>query len=166
MTVEHPLALVGEDIQAASLIVLERRKQRIPPRVREVLSLVDNDGVESMTGLELCCKVGHLERKVVLPELHSRLRAQRFVGSFGRAPQHAQCMELTDIGRTLPPRPRGGDALKVRSEAMRVADECDALPFLREPAGLLHRQERLAAARSAAHLDAVEQPDGDRKSVV
>ena len=43
---------------------------------------------------------------------------------------------------------------------MGVADECDALAFLREPAGLLHGQEGLAAARAPADLDAVEQSDG------
>ncbi len=43
---------------------------------------------------------------------------------------------------------------------MRVADECDALPFLRESSGLLHRQEGLAAAGAAADLDAMDQTDG------
>ena len=43
---------------------------------------------------------------------------------------------------------------------MGVADERDALPLGGEPTGLLHREERLAAARSAADLDAVEQLDG------
>lgn len=76
MSVEHALALVGEDIQTARFIVLERRKQRIPPRVREVLRLVDNDRVESIPRLELRREVGHLEREVMLPESHGLVGAQ------------------------------------------------------------------------------------------
>ena len=76
MSVEDPLALIGEDIQAAGLVVLEGRQQRIPPGVREVLRLVDDDRVEAMSGLELRCQLGHLERKVVLPELHGLVCAQ------------------------------------------------------------------------------------------
>ena len=43
---------------------------------------------------------------------------------------------------------------------MGVADERDALAALGESAGLLHGQEGLAAAGTAADLDAVEQADG------
>ena len=43
---------------------------------------------------------------------------------------------------------------------MGVADQRDALASLGEPAGLLHGEEGLAAARAAADLDAVEQTDG------
>ena len=43
---------------------------------------------------------------------------------------------------------------------MGVADQRDPLPALGEPPGLFHCEERLAAARAAAHLDARQQPDG------
>ena len=43
---------------------------------------------------------------------------------------------------------------------MGVADERDALALRGESAGLLHGQEGLAAARSPADLDAVQQLDG------
>ena len=42
---------------------------------------------------------------------------------------------------------------------MRVADQRDSLTGRGKPPRLLDRQERLAAARTAAHLDAVEQPN-------
>lgn len=42
---------------------------------------------------------------------------------------------------------------------MRVADECDALPLLRQPPRLLDREECLAASGAAPHLDPVQQPD-------
>ena len=58
-------------------------------------------GVEPVAGLELCCQVGHLERKVVLPELDGLLGAHRFVGAFGCAPQHAEGVELADVGRAV-----------------------------------------------------------------
>ena len=53
VAVEDALAFVGEDVQAAGLLVLERCEQRIPPRVGEVLGLVDDDRVEPVPGLEL-----------------------------------------------------------------------------------------------------------------
>ena len=43
---------------------------------------------------------------------------------------------------------------------MRVADQRHPLPPLSESAGLFHREEGLAAARAAAHLDARQQADG------
>ena len=43
---------------------------------------------------------------------------------------------------------------------MGVADQRDALALRGESAGLLHGEEGLAAAGSAADLDAVEQADG------
>ena len=43
---------------------------------------------------------------------------------------------------------------------MGVADQRDALALRGEPTGLLHGEEGLAAARSPADLDAVEQADG------
>ena len=39
---------------------------------------------------------------------------------------------------------------------MRVADQCDSVTGRGKPSCLLDRQERLAAACTAAHLDAVE----------
>ena len=111
VSVEDALAFIGEDIQATGFVVLEGRQQRIPPGVREVLCLVDDDRVEAMSGLELRCQLGHLERQVVLPELHGLVCPERFVGSFRCAPKHTESMELTDIGRTLPPRPGRADAL-------------------------------------------------------
>ena len=77
VAVEDALALVGEDVDAAGLVVLERGEQRVPPGVGEVLRLVDDDRVESVAGLELRCEIGHLEREVVLPELHGLVGAQR-----------------------------------------------------------------------------------------
>ena len=111
-------------------------------------------------GLEFGCEVGHLQRQVVLPELDGLLGAQRFVGPCGRTPLHAEGVELADVGGLLAARPGGGDALQVGRQAVRVADQGDALASLGEPAGLLHGQEGLAAAGAAADLDAVEQPDG------
>ena len=67
--VEDALALVGEHVDAAGLFVFQRRQKRIPPRIGEVLGFVDDDRVEPVTGLELRCQFGHVERKVVLPEL-------------------------------------------------------------------------------------------------
>jgi hypothetical protein len=49
--VEDTLAFVGEHVDAAGLVVLERREQRVPPSVGEVLGLVDDDGVEPVTRL-------------------------------------------------------------------------------------------------------------------
>ncbi len=113
-----------------------------------------------MAGLELRCKLGHLERQVVFPELHGLVGAQRFVGSFGCAPQHAEGMELADVGRSLAAGPGRADALEVGGEAVGVADECDALAFLRESAGLLHCKEGLAAASATTDLDAMDQTGG------
>ena len=153
--VEDALTLIGEDVQAAGLVVFERGEQRIPPGVGEVLCLVDDDRVESVAGLELRCEVGHLERKVVFPELHGLVGAQRFVGPFGCAPQHAESVELADVGGPLASGPGGADAFEVGGQAVGVADERDALALLRESAGLLHGEEGLAAAGAAADLDAV-----------
>jgi hypothetical protein len=65
VAVEDPLALIGENVKAAGLVVFERREKLVPPRVREVLRSVDDYRVKSMSVLELCCKLGHLEREVV-----------------------------------------------------------------------------------------------------
>ena len=43
---------------------------------------------------------------------------------------------------------------------MGVADERDPLASQREAPGLLHGEERLAAARAATDLDAIKQADG------
>ena len=86
MPVEDALALVGEHVEAAGLVVLERGQQRVPPGVGEVLGLVDDDRVEPVAGLQLCCEIGHLERQVVLPELHGLVTAMASSGPSG-APQ-------------------------------------------------------------------------------
>jgi hypothetical protein len=74
--VEDALTLIGEHVQAASLVVFERGEQRIPPGVGEVLCLVDDDCVEAVAGFELCCEICHLQREVVFPELPCLLGAQ------------------------------------------------------------------------------------------
>ena len=127
VAVEDALAFVGEHVDAAGLVVLERGEQRVPPGVGEVLGLVDDDRVEPVTRLELRCQVGHLERQVVLPELDGLVVADGFVGTFGCAPQLAEVVELADVGRLLTSRPVGGDALQVGGQAVGVADERDAL---------------------------------------
>ncbi len=83
-----------------------------------------------------------------------------FVGSLGCAPLDAERVELADVGGLLAARPGGGDAFEVRGQAVGVADQRHALALARETAGLLHGEEGLAAAGSAAHLDAVEQSGG------
>ena len=87
-------------------------------------------------------------------------RADDVVGTFRCAPLLAEIVELADIGGLLPARPGRADAFQVGRQAMGVADERDALAALGKPTGLLHGEEGLAAARSAAHLDTIEQPDG------
>src|SRR6476620_11721496 len=69
-------------------------------------------------------------------------------------------MELPDVAGLLAPRPGGGDALEVGGQAVRVTDECDPLAFLCQSAGLLHREEGLAAPGATADLDAVDETDG------
>ena len=69
-------------------------------------------------------------------------------------------MELADIGGLLTARPGRGDAFEVGRQAVGVADQRHPLAPLSEAAGLLHRQEGLAAAGTAANLDSVEQPGG------
>ena len=127
MAVEDALAFVGEHVDAAGLVVVQCGEQRVPPGVREVLCLVDDDRVETVTWRQLACEFSHFEWKVVLPELNGLLIADGLVGTFRRAPQLAEVVELTDVGRLLTPRPVGGDALQVRRETVRVADQRDAL---------------------------------------
>ena len=158
--VEHALAFIGEHVEAAGLVVLECGEERVPPSVGEVLRLVDNDGVEPVTRLQLCCEFSHLERQVLLPELDGLVTSERLVGSFGCAPELAEVVKLADVGRLLASVPVGGDALEVGSQAVRVADERDTLALGGEPTGLFDGEESLAAARSPADLDTVEQLDG------
>ena len=96
---ENTLTFVGEDVEATGFVVLEGREQRVPPCVGEILRLVDDDRVEPVTGLELRCQISHLKRQVVFPELHGLLGAQGFVGPFGCSPQHAEGVELANVGR-------------------------------------------------------------------
>jgi hypothetical protein len=71
-------------------------------------------------------------------------------------------VELADVGEMLAPRPGGADALEVGGEAVRLADERDALAFLRETAGLFHSEERLAAARAVTNLNAMDETNASR----
>ena len=113
-----------------------------------------------MTGLQLCCEFSHLERKVVLPEVDGFVIADGFVGPFGCTPELAEVVELADVGRLMASGPVGGDALEIGGQAVGVADECDALALRGEPAGLLHGEKGLAAARSPADLHTVKELDG------
>ena len=66
---EEALPLVGEDKDAALLLVLERTQHRRPPGVGEVLRLVDHERVEAPAGRQLGGLLGHQRRQPVLPEL-------------------------------------------------------------------------------------------------
>jgi hypothetical protein len=154
------LAFVGEHVEAAGLVVLECGEQWVPPGVGEVLSLVDDDGVEPVSRLQLCSEFSHLKRKVVFPELGGLVTSKGLIGTLGCAPKLAEVVKLADVGRLMASVPVGGDALEVGSQIVRVADERDTLALSGEPTGLLDGEESLAAARSPADLDAVEQLDG------
>ncbi|BDX32234.1 hypothetical protein TUM20985_27810 [Mycobacterium antarcticum] len=75
--------LVAEHVDAALDGVLQRSEQRVPPGVGEVLRLVDDDRVEAVAEVEFGYEIGHLERKVALPELHGLVIAQSLVGPGG-----------------------------------------------------------------------------------
>ena len=83
---EDALAFVGEDVKVTGFVVLQSRQQRVPPRVGEVLGLVDDNRIEPVAGLELRCQISQLKRQVVFPELYGLLAAQGFVGPFGCSP--------------------------------------------------------------------------------
>ena len=157
---ENTLTFVGEDVQATGFVVLQSRQQRVPPRVGEILGLVDDDRVEPLAVLELGCQISHLKRQVVLPELHGLLGAQGFVGPFGCSPAHAEGVELADVGQLVAAAPIGGDALQVGGQAVGVAEQGHPLARRGKPTGLFHREKGLAAARPPADLNAVQQSDG------
>jgi hypothetical protein len=74
VAVEDTLSFVTEDVDTAVDGAFERGKQRVPPCVGEILSVVDDDGIESMTGFELGCEISHLEREFMFPETGRSLR--------------------------------------------------------------------------------------------
>ena len=91
----------------------------------------------------------------MLPELDGVVISHGFIWTFGCAPPLAEVVELPDVGRLLTTTPGGGDALQVGRQAVRVADQRNALAITCQPSRLLHGQEGLTAAGTAADLDAV-----------
>ncbi len=157
-TGEEPLVLVGEDEDAALLLVAQRTQDRLPPGVGEVLGLVDHHRVEAVTGRQLAGLLGHQPGQSVLPELAV------VAGAHLDAPQSAQVLVGADERGPVLARPGGGLALEVLGQTDRVADQGHPLRALTLTAsagqvlGLLQRQYGLAAARSPAHLDPAQQP--------
>ena len=138
----------------------ERGEQWVPPAVGEVLGLVDDDGVEALSGRQVGGELEHLLGQVVLEELGGGFGAVGLVGAFGCAPTHSEGVELADIAGLLALRPVRGDAFQIGGQAMRVAQQRHALTFFAQSAGLFDGHEGLAAARSPADLDPLKQTDG------
>jgi hypothetical protein len=130
---EHPLPLIGEDVQTAVLPVLERRQHSRPPALREVLRLVDDDGVEPL-GLGALTRQGdHLGREELLPVGAVVIRSRR------DAPVDVEVVEGADVGRPLPTAQRGDPAAEELGKPAGVAHQRHALTGRGEPSGLLDR---------------------------
>ncbi len=160
---EHPLVLVGEDVEPALLLVAQGLQHRAPPRLGEVLRLVDHHGVVALAVGQVGGELPHEPRQLDLPELA--------VGpvALGCAPLAAEVVEGADEGGLVPPRPGGHHALEVGGQAEGVAEQRHPLGGATvapaaEVLGLLQRQHGLARPRTAAHLDTAQQP-GDARIV-
>ena len=92
---EDPLALVGEDEQPAVLPVLEPLHQRRPPRVGEVLPLVDDERVVALLLEQVLGDPAHLLGQPPLPVVAVVVLPGR------RAPRDAEGVELPDVRRSL-----------------------------------------------------------------
>ena len=161
---EHPLPFVAVGVDTTGDLVAQRPHQRRPPVVGEVLGLVDHNGVEPLGIGKLTGSLGHPRRQPGLPILGVVARAVDV-----DAPAAGEILEGSDECRALRGRPDEQCPPQVVGQSVAVADHRNPLPSPAHPAAgkvgcLPHRQHRLAAARSPADLDAVEQP-GDAQQV-
>ena len=154
---EHALVLVGVDVQTARLLVAQRVHQRPPPPVREVLRLVHDDGVEPLPVGQCGGQVRHTVGQATLPEVAV------LPGAALGTPGPPQLLEGADERRS----PLAAQAFQLATEVLRQADRVaqqshplrrPVVAAARQVLGLGERQDGLAAARSPAHLDPVEQP--------
>lgn len=97
MPIEHALRLVAEHVDATVVGVSQARQYRPPPFVGEVLRLVDDDGVEAVSGIQRLGKISHLVRQLVLPEVLCGIADNRLVRSRCRSPFDPELMEFAHV---------------------------------------------------------------------
>ena len=157
---EDALTAVAGDEEAAIFAIAERRDDRTPPAVGEVLRLVDDDRIEPLPVEELLGKLCHAGGKFLLPPADGFLGADALVRAGRRAPFDAEGVEFADVGRLFASTPLEGDAFEEAGKAVRIADERDAQPLAGEPSGLFHCEVGLSTPGTAADFDAREDVRG------
>ncbi len=145
--VEDPLAVVAEDRDPPGGGIGEGGEQRRPPRVGEVLGLVDDEGVEALLVRQPAGEVEHPGGQDVLPVRRPGVVRHRLAPAVAeRVVRHRLDPPARRLGLVGEPPVGPG------RQPVGVADERDPGAALGPAPRLLQGEVRLAAAGAADHL--------------
>lgn len=116
--VEDPLMFVSEGVENAGRRCAQARLDSLPPDVREILALVDDDRIEQVGRITFTGEFAQPLRQRDLPVVRV------VIGTRLRAPLQRQVMEQAHICRALRRRPLGDRELHEPGQATRIAHHC------------------------------------------